>query len=320
MAWYVFDLDETLANTTLPHPFLCDLRPMHYYLDEPDGNPPNLSVQLSKTLDTIYSHFVTLVSQKEQGTHPIGILRPGIIDVFRMIQAQQTAGICKGVIMYSNNGNQAALEFIRDCIQTAVGGPPLFCELVGWNHPKRASEREHSVPGSALKTYNVLVDILESGPCQASLPNEQTIMFFDDLNHPDLWTHLHPVNHYIQVQPFTYYGSIRELGKCYIQAIRMSNIQSSPALFSEFHTWVGTRCRNKTVPGFKPFQQYISNIIKTHKNLQPLDKLISFSSDMIGSAIQRMGEEIILMNQTQTGGSRRSKRARTNKKKHTNRK
>ncbi len=325
MAWYVFDLDETLANTILPHPFLCDLRPMHYYLDEPDGTPPKLSAELSLALESIYSHFVSIVSQREQGQHPIGILRPGIIDVFRMIQAQQMTGVCKGVIMYSNNGNQAALEFIRDCIQTAVGGPPLFCELVGWNHPKRASERENSSPGCADKTYKVLVDILQSGPCQASAPSPDTILFFDDLEHIDLWAHLSPYNHYIQVPPFTYFGSIRELGKCYIQAIRQSNLQASPSLFADFQAWIGTRCRAKGVQGFKPVQDYISSIAKTYRNQQPHSKLTTFSSTHILDAIVRMGEEVKLMQQTNptltksSGGSRRTKRSRPNKNKHMNR-
>lgn len=326
MAYYVFDLDETLANTTLPHLFLCDLRPMHYYLDEPDGNPPKLSPALAEALETIYGHFVTLVSQREQGIRPLGILRPGILDVFRMIQAQQAAGICKGVIMYSNNGNQAALEFIRDCIQTAVGGPSLFCELVGWNHPKRASEREDSVPGSAQKSFSVLSTILQTGPCQAinPPPTPQTVMFFDDLKHPDLWTHLQPLNNYIQVPAFTYHGSIRELGKAYLQAIRMSNIQTSPAVFAEFHSFVGTRCGRIKQPGMKSFQQYLTKIVQSYKNQESHDKLTTFSSDLILSAVQRMGDEMGVL-ATQVGGkggstTRRTKRARPHKKKQPNRK
>jgi hypothetical protein len=119
---------------------------------------------------------------------PLGILRPGIIDIMRQLKRQKQKGDVKSVLIYSNNGHLESLEFIRDLIYLVLDlrpGDKFISECVHYNHPMRSLEKNTMPFGT--KSWNTLKDILINGNCGAPNTIEaDRVVFFDDLAHPDL--------------------------------------------------------------------------------------------------------------------------------------
>jgi hypothetical protein len=229
MAYYAFDLDETLANVFTPFYMICALRP--FLTAEEDKLPIPLKMPngLQDALSNSYFKFVHLVAERENSARPLGILRPGIIRCFEEIQSQYQEGICKGVIFYSNNGSLGCLEFVRDVLQDAIGNPNLICECAHWSHPFRTEEIDRGFPGSGRKTWSTLKRLLTQGMCDA--PNDiqpKDVMFFDDLIHPDLHMILGPFGNYVHVKPYNYKSSIADVLAMYQEALREEGVLGTP--------------------------------------------------------------------------------------------
>jgi len=227
MVYYVFDLDATLADVSTCHYFLCDLRTVRFMEDGAPGKHVEVSEKYNRVFSSAYNEFLRLVlaaemSDGSDGGDGLGVLRPGIIDVFRVIKAQRDAGICKGVMIYSNNMFRCALEFVRDLLELAVGGA-VICECVARNHPDRWEEADDLYGDSTVpkKTWSVMTRILVSGACRASSfgikPTE--VRFFDDQVHPDLVEKLGPVGNYIQVTPHYSPTKFDTIAKIYMEAL-----------------------------------------------------------------------------------------------------
>jgi hypothetical protein len=223
MAYYAFDLDETLANVFTPFYMICSLRPI--LTAQEDKIPMNLPDTLTDAMRNAYFIFVHLVAERENSDKPLGILRPGLIRCFEEIQSQYEEGLCKGVVFYSNNGSLGCLEFVRDVLQDALGNPHLICECAHWSHPFRTHEIDPLIPGSGKKTWATLKRLLTDGMCDATKEiGPQDVMFFDDLIHPDLHTTLGPYGNYVHVKPYTYKSSITDVLSLYQQALREAGI------------------------------------------------------------------------------------------------
>ena len=208
MVYFIFDLDETLAELCSVYYFITSL---HF-----DGAISNL--------DKAYQHFVKDVLIVETSNEPLGILRPGILDIMKNLKELQKKGKIKNVLIYSNNGDIKSLEFIKDLIHLHVG-EGLIKECIHRNHPMRKKEL---VDGPQLinKTWNVLKNIMINGNTRAATNlDTRDVYFFDDLDHSDLRKKL-GMNYY-KVPRYDFRASIDRIGELYKNAIYKSNIRGN---------------------------------------------------------------------------------------------
>lgn len=215
--YFIFDMDETLAELYSVYYFIASLRLKETCITDMNICK-NLSISLLKGLDKSYDTFVNKVLKEESSHNKLGILRPGILDVMKKLSDMQEQGIIENVVIYSNNGHLESLEFIRDLIHKYIDNNELIKECIHWNHPMRNDEILGK-PGSANKTWNVLRNILTRGNCKASnslLPND--IYFFDDLDHIDLMENLE--GNYYQVPGYSFKASFSRLANIFRESIK----------------------------------------------------------------------------------------------------
>lgn len=209
MSYIVFDLDETLAELYSTFYFVASLR-----LESPYPIQEDFKTQLAEA----YKLFTKKVLAHESTESALlGVLRPGILGVFEMIQRLKTSGQVNGVVIYSNNGHLESLEFIRDIIHQHLATTDLILECIHWGHHLRREERGYK-QGAAKKTWNVLSTILK-GPIIKAPSDLQTdaVYFFDDMDHPDLKKNLK--SNYIQVPSYTFKASFDTLASLFTEAI-----------------------------------------------------------------------------------------------------
>ena len=214
MSFFVFDLDETLA----------EVYPIHYLIEP--APPPH-----------VYRGFVKGVVEAEHGDRrmndaegrgaqsspaerlrreplagdaglrsaysPLGVLRPGILPLMERLLALQRKGTIRGVVIYSNNGHLPTLHFIRDVLHEHLRiRSPLILACIHWDHPDRTD-----APYREDKTWDSLQRILQSLTDAPVTPDR--VYFVDDLDHPDL--HAALGDHYLQVPPYTHSASFDRL-------------------------------------------------------------------------------------------------------------
>lgn len=243
MVYFVFDMDATLANLYTVHYFLCDLR-----REVMIGNVDLPSDELKEYLDKAYTIFVNKIAIKEGQADRLGVLRPGILFVMRLLNEYKQLGLIDGVIIYSNNGALGTLHFIRDLIHTYIGNSDLICDCIHWGHKARDSER-NLAPGSAKKTWSVLKNILTNpeGPCKAPATLEpKDVYFVDDQFHPDLKRFL-PIYHYIQVTPYEFKTPFESVAEIYKESLEESGLFEDSDQLDAFFTHVHEGCLKKKV-------------------------------------------------------------------------
>jgi len=235
MSYFVFDMDETLAELYSVFYFVASLR-IKELLDKDDaaevGYP---SVALQKQLASAYDFFVSAVLKEETSKRPLGILRPGILGVMENIHILQQLKKVKHVLIYSNNGHLQSLEFIRDLIHKHLGTTDLIGECIHWDHHMRQEEKTNK-PGYASKTWNVLKNIIVNGHCGA-LPTLESnhVYFFDDLDHPDLQDTLK--DNYYKVPAYRFKASFDRLMRIYSDALKMANVDETEFIKYVFHVF-----------------------------------------------------------------------------------
>ena len=210
MVYFIFDLDETLAELHSVYYFVTIL-----HLE---------SSLLALNLDKAYQYFVRDILLTEISNEPLGILRPGILGVMKKLKDLQKQNKIKNVVIYSNNGDIKSLEFIKDLIHLYVGGG-LIKECIHRNHHMRADERVNG-PQLINKTWNVLRNIMINGNTRAATNLATTdVYFFDDLDHSDLRKKL-GINYY-KVPSYNFKASIDRIGEIYKNAIYKANIKGA---------------------------------------------------------------------------------------------
>lgn len=195
--YFVFDMDETIAQ----------LYTMYYFIE---------SLRLTTELHKEYKHkaykkFVRKILKEETSDKPLGILRPGILNVMSKLYELHKKGIVKGVIIYSNNGNLESVEFIRDLINKHVGNK-LIKECIHWYHPLRGRYKTN-------KTWKELNNILMNGIYKDKNVNKDNVYFFDDLCHTDLMENIN----YYRVPAYNFKASFGRISDIYKDAI--SNVK-----------------------------------------------------------------------------------------------
>ena len=240
MSWYVFDLDETLGDFYTPYYFLCDLQTKVFFKDTHPNTTIHIQPELAIELATIYNKFVSEIAKAEDSDTPLGILRPGILDIMRLIQKQISSGLAKGVIIYSNNGSLATLHFARDIIRSALGDSDFISDCIHWYHPLRKGEIVEGNPGLADKTFSVIQQAIQkvnNGP----LVSPSQVIFFDDVLHPDMMKHLTEEN-YLVLNGYSYRTPFKKIAQIYQDAIQHSNIHNDNKLYSEYMKHLSKHC------------------------------------------------------------------------------
>lgn len=215
MAYIVFDLDETLAELYSTFYFIASLRPEKEY--------DIVSDDFKSQLKRAYNIFVKKVLiQEESQSKLLGVLRPGILNIFEEIQNLKTKGLIKNVAIYSNNGHLESLEFIRDLIHTHLNVTDLIQECIHWGHSIREKERDRLV-GAANKTWVTLCNIFKD-PSVKTLESlsPTTVYFLDDQLHPDLKKTLD--KNYIRVPSYNFKASFETLAGIFTEALTEANV------------------------------------------------------------------------------------------------
>lgn len=241
VSYFAFDLDETLGQLHTPFYFLRELLPERHRLTERvDRGLYTPSPELREILQEVYTNFVALVAKEEIGTNPLGILRPGILQVLQAMIKLKEVGKFGGAIIYSNNDSPPTLDFTKDIIEASIG-EPVFCDVIYRTHPMRDGidfNVERTV-NDVKKTWTALKHILENGPCGATDVQPSQVYFFDDLRHPDLLANL-PPGHYIQVSPYSFRASFDRLADLYLLAYRQSSLFRNETLHDEFAKYLAS--------------------------------------------------------------------------------
>jgi hypothetical protein len=225
MKYFVFDMDEAIAELYSVFYCITSLRLKETIQEDYPRFLPLLSDSLETQVDKAYHLFVKKVLREELSLKPLGILRPGVLQVMNSLYRLQKAKKVAKVVIYSNNGTLTCLEFIRDLIHENIGTNTLIGECVYRTHPLRTEEQtaKNGLNDRYEKTWSSLRKVLIEGKCKApsTLPVDD-VYFFDDLDHKDL--HRAIGNHYYQVPPYEFKASFERLGEIYQSAVEEANV------------------------------------------------------------------------------------------------
>jgi hypothetical protein len=178
MSYVVFDLDLTLADITSFYYFLLSFRIKEFAMETSPRMfaffPEELHVRLQKA----YQLFVERVAMQEESANPMGLLRPGILEIMKGLAELYHKKKVRQVMIYSNNRYLPSLEFVRDVIHHSIK-TKLITDCVHWNHPSREN---YKIDINYSKTWNTMHSL-----CFRGLPIEpKQVYFFDDQIHIQL--------------------------------------------------------------------------------------------------------------------------------------
>jgi hypothetical protein len=308
MAYCVgFDLDETIGYFSTVDTCLYFLDPYSVlnYRARLDKNPP--SEELSAKLATAFDTFVVNLLDHEP---KIEILRPGILDICKRIMMFKDQGKIRSVIVYSNNGNLISLKLATKMIEKVLDRQgELFCNHVDWYAPQRMKPINNAVydelrsstpwlqkggpevhtwqPGRAIKTIRVLKESFNEGTCLSGDVDNDKILFFDDMVHPNIKKAIGAEN-YFNVNPYKRGQSLEAILECFMSAMTSAGLIEDEEYFKYIDTpALGSPKNIADVEGFiqdskdaVPANQYFIN--DTSRIINRLD-LIFGSGDRNGN-------------------------------------
>jgi hypothetical protein len=247
MYYFVYDLDETLAEVYSLFYFLMCLRVKNKV---PKGLY-NANIVLFNKLERAYFDFVKRVAEEEKSDRPLGILRPGILGIMRELEILRENKKVKGMIIYSNNGNIENLEFVKDVIvqgimpsnnevlsmnlNNFIASGILIKDLIHWGHPERNSEipvyynnkgQPRKRPGVARKTWLVLEKIVTKNGTENPDFKPENVFFFDDIS-PEHSIKAELGDNYYKVPRYDFKASSERLGEIFKSV--MGPIMSDPS-------------------------------------------------------------------------------------------
>jgi hypothetical protein len=226
MSYVVFDLDETLVNIYSIYYFIASLKLKDHIKEHRSYLSIFFPDELFDEHESAYQRFVKYVLKEEISDKPIGVLRPGILEVMTKLNRLKRKGKVAHVIIYSNNGCLECLQFVRDLIHLHVGNPALITECIHRSHHLRSFE-EHTL----TKTWSVLRNILIHGACNAfQTISPKDVFFFDDLQHTDLQMNL--AEQYYCVPSYQFRASFYRLSELYANAINEAKVDTNMLLIN----------------------------------------------------------------------------------------
>ncbi len=270
MAFVGFDLDETLGRFSVPDGHLYFLMPEVLYTTQflPYAPFHQPSDDLKTKLTAAFNSFAVCLANKEPA---LGMLRPGILQIVGKLSQLKDAGRINGIVVYSNNGNLAALILATKMIEHLLQKPGLFCNRVNWWNPMRYGPGKNIKghrPGAASKSTRVLRESFVGPMCGNIVANYQEVpvdqlLFFDDLNppHQDIFNQIGP-ERYFRVNPYKKDASIAAVNDCFYSALESQNLHTDP----EYLTYINTILQSSQPPLAKTFASI--NTFLTQYNAQ----------------------------------------------------
>ena len=225
MSYVVFDMDETIAQLSSVYYFIATLTATNQETTKSASTNKNafLMEPLEPHLPVAYDYFVQRVLKEEQSDRPLGILRPGILDIMEALYQLKKKHLIHGVVIYSNNSHLNSLYFIRDLIH--VHYPRLILDCIHWLHPLRKIDREqyHRTVGAVSKTWENVKNLMNHGLAKAPPflePNE--VHFFDDQFHISLKRALN--NNYHQIPPYQFKASFDRIVPLFLSSLSYAEV------------------------------------------------------------------------------------------------
>lgn len=227
MAYVVFDLDETLAHLHSMYYFIASLNMKEDIVENRSYLLSFLPEDVFDSQKKAYHLFIKRVLEAETSDKPMGILRPGVLEVMRALRALQQKGKVKHVVIYSNNAHLPSLKFVRDLIHLHVGSSFLIGDCIHRGHPLRYMDQQNPV---ITKSWSTLRDILIEGRCKAESLAAKQVYFFDDLDHLDLQRALK--EQYYKVPAYSYTVALDRISEIYIEVLEEAKPDWSTFLFT----------------------------------------------------------------------------------------
>jgi hypothetical protein len=215
MSYFVFDMDQTLAELHSVYYFIASLTLNPY--------PPAIPITdtMEKSLEKAYRLFVHRVLKEEESDRPLGVLRPGILQVMDTLQALKKQGKVISVMIYSNNSHLNSLLFVRDLIHAHVKSKRLIRDCIHWFHPRRSVDKllYHDTYGQVSKSWGALKEVMSHRrSARAQAPDPADVYFFDDLVHSDLQKVLK--RNYHRVPAYTYKAPFDRIALIFLSCVR----------------------------------------------------------------------------------------------------
>lgn len=227
MAFLGFDLDETLGKFSSTDGYIYFFMPQALYggLYKGYGTYPVPSPELQAKLQAGFDLFAQCLASKEPG---LGLLRPGIVQIFNKLADLKASGKIAGIIIYSNNGNIASLLLASKMIEYLVGKGPLFCNHIDYYNEMRNIANVKIKPGNATKTVRVLRQSFLDPRCGNytsinDIPVDK-LFFFDDLIHDDIIDIIG--DRYFQVNPYGKDANYEPITECFDTAIKSQGLDT----------------------------------------------------------------------------------------------
>ena len=221
--YLVFDLDATLADISSIDLILWEL---------------SIAKAKSNILDKVYNRLVQKIACLENKNYnPLGIIRPGVIDIMNRIKKYKESHMVHAVIIYSNNLQLASLKFVSDVIHMCISDSNLIVDLIHRHHYMRylpGEELTTALPNTFPKTWRTLKRILIEGKAKAPKTlKPKDVIFIDDMIHLDLMRHL-PTENYIHIRPYKFQCSFVNVSTLYFECLQDEGIFSNTELYNNY--------------------------------------------------------------------------------------
>jgi hypothetical protein len=314
MAYVVFDLDETLAHLDSIYYFLLALQPEKTFDKKSLEKHASDFEETEAIREKIYKLFVEKITKKEASNEPLGLIRPGILEVMDKLYNLKENQIIKDVVIYSNNGHLSNLEFVRDIIHDYIGNPNLICDCIHWGRKGREEEYYTLIrptPGHAKKTFPVLKKLLESGPCGASNVKSDQIFFFDDQPHvldKDL-----PEGHSIKVSEYEYNVPIDSIAKIYKECLEELGLYGNSEMEKKLYSIFGHKCNRHKSKNSACTYEFFQDI-KANSEI----KMVKSLSTKYDNSIKEILNLLDSLSHKSYGGSKTRRRRKHQKKSRRN--
>jgi hypothetical protein len=251
--WFVFDMDETLTHVSPYRVLLCTFFTAEFakaMKREGKATPEEIREPLAKA----YEEFFRACVAAETSAHPLGILRPGMAELFQRIGKLKDEGNVGGCLIYSNNRTRRILEFIRDFIHAILGRDDLIGDIAHARDKRRGEE------GSAKRVATIL-KFLRDGPYEAAGVKEEDIFFFDDIDHADISAKIG--DRYIRVWPYEYRVNTDRIVKLYMESLRKAGFLTNKPLMQSFIRHIAGSCFIKDLHENDTNEEFKEHITKS---------------------------------------------------------
>lgn len=284
MSYVVFDLDLTLADISSFYYFILSFHIKEFVLETSPSMFAFFPEELHKCLQKAYTLFVERVAMQEQSANPLGLLRPGILEIMKSLAKLHHKKKVNQVLIYSNNRCLQSLEFVRDVIHRCIN-TKLISSCVHWNHPSRELDKRDV---NYSKTWETIYSLCFRG---LSIEPKQ-VYFFDDQVHIQLQRALQ--ENYYQVPAYHFTVPFDRIKEIYQSVLRDTQVNVATLMVYMIEVM---EAENQFFP-FYPHGNNVNDLLHILESLSKPSPWPNSSSDrdegyhMMKDVIQEINKQI----------------------------